>query len=257
MTTENEDRFADMFAAAAADLYPPITEMLEYSMARGAKVRRRRTVFSLAGGTGALAAIVAVTLTVAHPGTGSSTGAPADGPAVSAGAVLPGGGPSTDAYYQVLSSLLPPGNVVEAVGGPDMGVAVDYDDGHGVAGVEVQIQLYSEDHVSADNQSPRTSQSCAGWAQGTDYGTRPADAPAPGCDDVVLPDGTTKITMVTGTDANGVYYNEVEYFRTDGVEVVASAGNGVLEVDGATRTTRDLPVLSVAQLTAIASDRRW
>ncbi|HEV2639173.1 MAG TPA: hypothetical protein VGX23_28795 [Actinocrinis sp.] len=258
MTTENDDQLTELFTIAAADLYPPITEMLEYGMTRGAAVRRRRTALGLAGGAGALAVIVAVTVSLVHPGLPAP--APAAAPANQASAVAagPDGGAATSAvYYQLLTSLLPDGTVFAAAGGTGSGAAADYNDGSGEGEVQVTTQLFSDDHLTGSSGIPTTSESCTGWSQGTNLGPRPADAPAPGCTDTVTPAGITEITMVTGTDPNGVYFNEIEYFRQDGVEVTATAGNGVTEVDGASRLTRDAPVLSIAQLTAIAANPRW
>ena len=253
MAVDNEDQLADMFTAAAADLCPPITEMLEYSLVAGARRRRRRKAGVLVSGTGALAAAVAVALVLSRPGIGAVHIPAAGGPEPSAADSANGGPTSAANDFRILSSLLTGGSVAQAQGGPVPGadITVDYDDGHGAADVEVVHRLYSTGVPEASS-----AESCAGWAAGFDAGHRPVGAPPSGCAVATLPGGTKQIEIVTSVDHNGIYDEELELFRIDGVEVVVTEANGVVG-GGTSVATRDVPPLSFAQLTTIAADSRW
>ena len=281
MDDDIEYQLPQLFERAAARLEPPVEEIVEASTVLGRRRRRRRSAGAACAAVGVLGLTAGVVLGVQRLGIG---GAPGGGAVAAAGpargpsrtpATRPGtarppttGGAAASALSvsgsavsatstapqtaeQLLSRLLS-GYGLHAVGpqADPIGVAdLVYDDGSGRSELIVSVLRYTAQLAGFQAYT------CANFIS-ADAGARPAAAPKPSCTKAKATGGLTEYLIVTADDKSGFYDYEVNLFTSNGLVVALDAGNGVPH--GATvEVTRDLPPLTLAQMSAVVADPGW
>ncbi|MGF1429637.1 hypothetical protein [Kitasatospora sp. LaBMicrA B282] len=202
--------------------------------------------------------------------TPSSAASPS-GAATPSGAAAPGAGAAVpvaadrditwQAMVKTLADQLPPGAKFSAVN--PFGIVFNtnatsryaefrYDDGAGASTVMLSMSVAA---------NPQQMRNCADWHGGSDEGPRRPGYEQPSCQVTPLPDGSTMLSLVTGTDGYGLYDEEVTLFRADGLTLQITAANAVLSDSGTSvppvTVTRDRPPVGLPGWQAIAQSPQW
>jgi hypothetical protein len=284
---DTENQLSTLFEQAAAQIEPPVEDIIRISMLLGRRRRARRTAWAVAAAIGAVGLTAGAVVSVPRLGIGSepagnaaaaqpsadrsvrvltpsatpSAGVPSSSSlaGTSATAVAPPStgivrstpGSSTQSAAALLTQLVSGyGLHVVSQSSTPIGVAdFVYDDGHGQSEVIASVETYSA-QLKSENAF-----TCANF-DSTDAKQRPAAAPAPSCTKVTAAGGHAEYVVVTADDGSGFYDYQVNLFPSDNVVVSLDAGNGVPQ--GATvDVTRTVPPLSLAEMEAIVADPAW
>lgn len=227
----------DLLRRATDDLEPTSTDLVERGMRRGAVLRRRRTALRGFAATGAVLATAGI-IVGGNQLIGSSSGTPVAGPpaavtSTAASAVAKSTRPVTpNDTLQTLRSLVPAGLTASQPrtwGDNFIGASYLVDDGKGASLLEVQVMTRKSQISCANEAHP---ENCT-----------------------VRPDGTIVLVEHQPGRSQMAAINSVQVRYPDGRIIVLASGNSTAWKKAP--VTRPQPLLTVAQLTALAENQAW
>ncbi|TCC54916.1 hypothetical protein E0H73_37585 [Kribbella pittospori] len=241
--TPLNDNLPDLMNRATENLEPNATDLVERGIRRGQVLRRRRTALAGAGGAFAVLATVGIVVAGTQALGGRPSGqppfaaAPTPAPTATSSGTTPSAGQQDVATKKgilvTLQSLLPPGTRVSkptSFGDDFIGASVRADDGKGASYVEVLIKT-EKTPISCPPEHP---ENCT---------TRP--------------DGTLVIASTyagTGLPSEP-RSNYVTIAHPDGRTISLGSANATAYKKAV--PTRAKPLLSTAQLIAMADSPKW
>ncbi|TWD82251.1 hypothetical protein FB561_3380 [Kribbella amoyensis] len=256
MTNNLDDALPDLMRRATEHLEPESTDLVERGLRRGVQLRRRRTAVLSFSGAGAILATAGIIVGGTQLFGGTTGDAPVAGPPLAVATSStpspkptpqPTALPKTDTTLPTLKSLLPPKYKQSApyTWGGDAegfnGASIVLNDGKGASQVVAWLSreggttACTPDREGLENCSVRPDGSVLTWSK-----ERQTNPPAPGKparvdDDIV--ENTVQLTYPDGRVISLINYN----------------GAG----EKGAPATRVKPVLTIGQLTSIASSKRW
>jgi hypothetical protein len=230
------DTLPDLMRRATENLEPESTDLVERGMSRGIVLRRRRTALLSVSGATAVLATAGIVITGTQV-LGGNAPAPASGPTTAAATDTEAVKPVTQKEtLATLLKLLPTTLEVKSStvwGDPGFnGASVVVDDGQGAA--KISLAVSSNDGTCVDPQ-PGT---CRPRADGSLLTTRIEEP-----------------TYSKDNNPGGVLMNSVQVTRSP-VRGISLLAFNAPEEKGVEHT-RAKPVLTIAQLTAIADSKLW
>ncbi|MEU8078951.1 hypothetical protein AB0B31_26360 [Catellatospora citrea] len=240
---------------------PPITDGPAAVFTTARRIRTRQRLVTVAAGVatlGLLAGAVSVLglgrtddaqPAVPLPQVALASASPSPSPSAAGGCPCPTGEPAAAKVLAALKALLPTGSAVSQPVSQDGFAEVVITDRLGRTKVMVNVQPAFGQAGKPGGGDMRDIFTCKGrkdWAQ---RGTT--------CIERVLDDGT-RIVVTEGPETTGhdrIVQRTVDLLRPDGVRVAVTAYNAV-KPKGNT-PTRKVPVLTLAQIEAMATSPRW
>ncbi|GIG00939.1 hypothetical protein [Catellatospora citrea] len=238
---------------------PPIADGPAAVFTTARRIRTRQRLVTVAAGVatlGLLAGVVSVLglgrtddvqPAVPVPQVAPASASPSPSPSTAGGCPCPTGAPAAAKVLAALKALLPTGSAVSQPASQDGFAEVVITDrlGRTLVMVNVQPAFIQEGKPGAGDM--RGLLTCGG--RSLQRGTT--------CTERVLDDGT-RMVVTEGPETTGhdrIVQRTVDILRPDGVRVAVTAYNAV-KPKGNT-PTRKVPVLTLAQLEAMATSPRW
>jgi hypothetical protein len=251
-----ETRLRDAMADAVAPATPDTDHLVAVARRRGLGIRRRRQALGSVGIAAALTLAVAVP--TAMLGNSGGQAPVAVGPGTSSGTVSttatdPLSGRATAAALLHAVGQEAPGTATGFHGSAVDGAYADAyaffrftPDGSTTAGevaVNVQPNFLGDDPLPGDAKRVREG---------------PCESYMTRCTSTRLADGSRLITYDDRSSyGSGGIRRVASLYRPDGVRIVVSASNGYDVTERDEQVTRDQPVLTTAQLVAVATQPWW